>query len=183
MGKKDRPPPRHTLIIGILLSWIGLAGLADNIVEWQQWFEIGIIQHWRFTKAWATETCFYWLPFPIPSWLIDYSVLGSIYIRAYSYNISQKAADEYRTELSQSETSHFSIYDHSNHTAVWFIGNFAVWPVSLLLVLVDAFLDVTARPHRHSPQTFATIKKFILSVFAIIPILFLATDFIKTFHL
>lgn len=58
------------------LAWLGLAGLSDAIVEWQAWFEQGVMQHWRSIKQWMIAVIFFWVPISIPSWLIDYFVVG-----------------------------------------------------------------------------------------------------------
>jgi hypothetical protein len=64
------------------LAWLGLAGLTDNIVEWQNWFEVGIMQHWRSVKTWIIAVLLDWVPFRVPSWGIDWLVVGSIHMRA-----------------------------------------------------------------------------------------------------
>jgi len=64
-----------------MLAWLGLAGLSDAIVDWQTWFEQGVMQHWRSLKEWITAILLWWVPFRIPSWLIDYLVIGTIILR------------------------------------------------------------------------------------------------------
>jgi hypothetical protein len=65
-----------------LLAWLGLAGLSDNIVEWQDWFEQGVMDHWRSVKEWTIAVLLWWLPFRVPSWAIDYFVISVIVLRA-----------------------------------------------------------------------------------------------------
>lgn len=65
-----------------LLSWLGLAGIADNVLEWQRWFDIGVLQHWTSIKVWVSVVLFSWLPFQIPSWILDYFAAGSVVARA-----------------------------------------------------------------------------------------------------
>jgi hypothetical protein len=66
----------------IILAWLGLAGVSDAIVDWQLWFEHGIMSHWRSTKEWITAVLLWWLPFSLPSWTLDYFLLGGIVARA-----------------------------------------------------------------------------------------------------
>lgn len=65
-----------------MLAWLGLAGLSDAIVEWQRWFEQGIMQHWRSVKEWAIAVLLWWVPFRVPSWVLDYSIISVIVTRA-----------------------------------------------------------------------------------------------------
>lgn len=73
--------PSWQLIIGIVLSWIGLSGVADGLVEWKDWFEIGWMEHWRALKNYIILIVFSWLPFRVPSWTIDYFTLGLLTLR------------------------------------------------------------------------------------------------------
>lgn len=65
----------------IPLAWLGLAGMSDAIVDWQTWFEHGVMQHWRSVKEWVIAILLWWVPFRVPSWLIDYFVIGAIVVR------------------------------------------------------------------------------------------------------
>ena len=69
-------------VIMTLLAWLGLAGLSDNIVEWLDWFEQGVMEHWRSVKEWTIAVLLWWLPFRVPSWAIDYLVISAIVLRA-----------------------------------------------------------------------------------------------------
>ena len=71
-----------TYALAIFLSWLGLAGIADNFVERRDWFEVGIMQHWRFFKGWLIYNVFWWLPFAVPSWVIDYFCIGVVVFRS-----------------------------------------------------------------------------------------------------
>ncbi|WP_149774271.1 hypothetical protein [Ruegeria intermedia] len=64
-----------------VLAWLGLAGLSDAIVEWQNWFEQGVMEHWRSVKEWTIAVLLWWMPFRVPSWLIDYSIISIIVVR------------------------------------------------------------------------------------------------------
>lgn len=68
-------------IFAVFATWLGLAGIADSTVEWQSWFEQGIMQHWRSIKIWIEAVFLDWLPFDLPNWTFDYLILGAITAR------------------------------------------------------------------------------------------------------
>lgn len=72
-----------TTIVLTLLAWLGLAGVSDNWVEWQNWFEIGIMQHWRSVKEWLIAVVFDRMPFQVQPWMIDWVLVGSIVSRSF----------------------------------------------------------------------------------------------------
>src|SRR5680860_651883 len=74
-------------VILIALSWLGLSGVADNIVEWRDWYEVGVIEHWRTVKTWIDENFLFWAPFRIPSWLFDFAIIGSVMLRSLTSEI------------------------------------------------------------------------------------------------
>ena len=71
------------IVIGTLLAWLGLAGLSDSILEWQTWFEQGIMQHWRSIKEWMIAVVLDWVPFNVKSWMIDYSTISAVVARSH----------------------------------------------------------------------------------------------------
>ena len=76
------PPKPLTWVVLTGLSWLGLAGLFDAIVEWRDWFEFGIMEHWRSVKQWLIAVAFDWLPFRVRPWQIDYLVIGALMLRS-----------------------------------------------------------------------------------------------------
>ncbi|MAE90026.1 MAG: hypothetical protein CMI67_10620 [Pelagibaca sp.] len=64
------------------LAWLGLAGFSDAVIEWQTWFDQGVMQHWISVKEWIVAVFLDWVPFEVPSWSIDYIVLGGIVMRS-----------------------------------------------------------------------------------------------------
>ncbi|MEP1535136.1 MAG: hypothetical protein ABJX35_01605 [Hyphomicrobiales bacterium] len=74
--------PIWQVVVAVLLSWIGLAGLTDGVVQWKEWFELGWMVHWRAIKAVLIEYAFFWLPFEVPTYLIDYLTIGAVTARA-----------------------------------------------------------------------------------------------------
>ena len=75
--------PWWQVFIGLLLGWIGLAGFADNLVVWKEWFDVGIMAHWRALKYLIIDELLFWLPFRVPDWFFDYIVIGLIFGRSY----------------------------------------------------------------------------------------------------
>ncbi|MBF9029871.1 hypothetical protein HKCCE3408_05655 [Rhodobacterales bacterium HKCCE3408] len=78
MSERKAPSYWISLIVTTGLAWLGLAGLADAIVEWQTWFEQGVLIHWTSVKAWISVMLFSWFPFHVPHWIVDYSVVGAV---------------------------------------------------------------------------------------------------------
>ncbi|WBL34039.1 hypothetical protein O5O51_04880 [Sinirhodobacter sp. HNIBRBA609] len=81
MAQEENTSPVRWLIM-TALAWLGLAGLSDSIVVWQNWFEQGVMQHWNSTKEWIIAVLLWWVPFRVPSWLLDYLVISAIVIRS-----------------------------------------------------------------------------------------------------
>jgi hypothetical protein len=65
------------------LAWLGLAGLTDNILEWQSWFEQGVMEHWRSIKEWVIAVLLDWVPFRVQSWMIDYLAISGVVARSH----------------------------------------------------------------------------------------------------
>ncbi|WP_306113279.1 MULTISPECIES: hypothetical protein [unclassified Roseovarius] len=87
----------------MLLAWIGLSGLADGIVEWREWYEFGVMEHWRIVKAWITDTLLFWVPFNIPDWLVDSTLVGTVLLRSIVSTITSYA--DIRKSISSSKIS------------------------------------------------------------------------------
>ncbi len=80
------------IICVTVLAWLGLAGLTDNMIEWQSWFEQGIMVHWRSIKAWFSAVVFGWFPWEIPDWFYDYVIIGGLYTRGMTLGIDKDIA-------------------------------------------------------------------------------------------
>lgn len=79
----EKGPPRpFTLFLMTILAWLGLSGLVDNMLDWKDWFEFGVMEHWRSAKQWLIAIAFDWLPFRVRPWLIDYMIIGAITFRS-----------------------------------------------------------------------------------------------------
>jgi len=75
-------------IFAIFLGWVALAGIADNFVTWQSWFEIGFMEKWRYVKQIVSFPLsdildyFGWISKIYPSNYFEYIVLSLIFIRS-----------------------------------------------------------------------------------------------------
>ncbi|MGD9864519.1 MAG: hypothetical protein AB7S99_15040 [Pseudodonghicola sp.] len=181
MPPKNISTPWYIFLGGTAFSWLGLAGLSDNIVEWKEWFDIGVMEHWRIMKHWIAETVLFWVPFQFPDWFIDYLVLGGVFIRPYALNMNIRAANRVREEMKEKNETRFVVHQHSNHPAIWIVGNFLVWPASLTILLIEYMRNYLSKQKIPEPQSHATVKLIAWSVLSFIPILFVATDLITTF--
>ena len=116
-------------IVVTALAWLGLAGLSDNIVEWQWWFEVGIMQHWRSVKEWVIAVLLDWVPFRVNPWMIDYVSIGSLTVggmmRSLLPSLDKFDKGKEFTKRQKATSMPFVI-------AFFFI----VWPINLVRALV-----------------------------------------------
>lgn len=68
----------------MILGWIALAGLADNLVTWKDWFEYGFMEHWRNLKAFLGLSIFGLIDRDVPRYYFEYILLSMTFIRALS---------------------------------------------------------------------------------------------------
>jgi hypothetical protein len=165
----------------LFLSWLGLAGLADNIVEWREWFDIGIMEHWRIVKLWLTETLLFWFPYSVPSWVVDYLLLGCVFIRPYLLNTTQKSAERAGEKMREQKVASYTVTHQSGIPFLWVIPSLLFWPV----VLFDEIKDICFNHFSgtKSPQSETLFKMVLISVVSFVPVLFVATDLIGTLGL
>jgi hypothetical protein len=166
-------------LTALFLSWLGLAGLADNLVEWRDWFDVGIMEHWRTVKLWLTETVLFWFPYSVPSWVVDYLLLGCVFIRPYLLNTTRKSADRAAEEMRERKVVSYTVTHQSGLPFLWVITALLFWPVVLFDEIKD-FLSNRIRGFK-SPQSETIFKIVITSIVSFVPILFVATDLIGTF--
>ena len=121
-------------IIITALAWLGLAGFADSVVTWQNWFEIGIMQHWRSVKEWVVAILLWWMPFQVPTWIIDYLFIGTIFTRGYSFDL-------------------FPVEFSPSPTILEYILTFLAWPV---VFLYRIFYDTRRLIREHNELKRAT---------------------------
>ncbi len=66
----------------IAMGWIALAGLADNLVTWKTWFEVGVMEHWRAIKEIAGFAIFDLIDRKTPDLFFEKTVAGLTILRA-----------------------------------------------------------------------------------------------------
>ena len=69
----------------LFITWIGLAGLADDIVTWASWFENGWMHGYRIVRNYLVEIVSDILRIDLPAWVFDYVLVGTIMARASFY--------------------------------------------------------------------------------------------------
>lgn len=169
-----------------MLTWLGLAGLSDEIVEWQAWFEQGVMQHWRSIKEWVIAILFWWVPFRVPSWLIDYFVVGAIVFRAggavkwnenWRYGPERALAEygyiplHWRIEWLMSHTLTLSRFPA--HVIFVFI-----WPLAFLMMIAEAIRGrafspkITASANEKRRHMIVWLTRIIWQFVGFIPVLF-----------
>ncbi|MEW7009504.1 hypothetical protein [Lentilitoribacter sp. EG35] len=168
-------------VVMICFSWLGLAGLADNVVEWREWFDAGVIQHWRNAQRWALEHLLFWLPFQLPIWIFDYLTIGIVFGRAFVVAMLEM----------ESENDEFRIHQRNIREKFEFMVGLVIlvflWPLVLMLYGFMGVQGLMFLNHRDSDfadigkLTVGTFKWLIYSMLASVPVLFVLTDFIKTF--
>ncbi len=180
MVSKTVSTPWYVFLGSTFFSWLGLAGFADHIIEWKEWFDIGIMEHWRILKSWIAEAILFWVPFQVPDWIVDYLVLGGVFIRPYVLNMNTRKANHVHELMKDKKGESFSVHQHSNHPAIWIIGNFLVWPISLTILVIEYLQNRFSKHRASAPQVDATVKIIAWCVVSFIPILFMASDLIAT---
>jgi len=68
-------------LIGLFFGWLGAAGLSDNIIEWKEWFEIGIMIHWRYVQGFLIDILLSITSIKFPEWSLDYIILSITFFR------------------------------------------------------------------------------------------------------
>lgn len=173
MTDEKKPFWRPSVIVAILLSWLGLAGLSDAIVEWKNWFEIGVMTHWRDVKNWLLQ----WVPFDIPSWVIDYTLLGLVYLRSVLVLDHVWANDEVEHDSDMEGVSTESKRERLRRWLDAFIIVFLAlisWPLLLLSSVIQGTkFNETDNEVRDSRRV---LLVFLATLVCFIPILFVLTN-------
>ena len=162
-------------LVTILLAWLGLAGLSENIVEWQNWFQVGILTHWTALK----DALLGLLPFHVPSALIDYCVIGGMMMKSFLSRIPRGAIRE-MADMSR-------LRDERPDEPAWMlrmkvVGGYLgigvhlaflilLWPLHLLSYLRWAL--------RGDAESKGILKHFGLLLVTFIPFLFVCSNILK----
>ena len=176
MGSQEPRQSPFAWIGLTLLAWLGLAGLADEFIEWQAWFEHGLMQHWRSVKEWSIAVLLDWVPFRVPGWFLDYALLGFIVMK------SVLPFTELNAFVMTARRGEGVIVDDRGNPIDGFWGRLSVlgsfWFVCILVALLwpisiwQVILGKGAAEER---------KKLILNFVGFIPVLFVVSTLLYKF--
>ncbi|MEM9148598.1 MAG: hypothetical protein AAGC57_20765 [Pseudomonadota bacterium] len=169
--------PWYMVIIGTLLSWLGLAGLADGIVEWKEWFEVGIFQHYRAVQGWVIDNLLFWFPLGLPEMAIDYCIIGVVFTRSFHF------ANENRRLRVSRFLGPIQIYSSYWQLSISMLAVFSLWPIILFISTLRALLNLLGSfPNEIEYSIDMTIVVFFTSALGLfIPVLFVISDIGYTF--
>ena len=138
-------------LVTTVLALLGLAGLFDAIVEWQNWFDQGVMQHWRSVKEWMSAVLFWWVPFHIPRWVYDYAVIGLMLARAAQYHWQDGWSDRPpKLDARMSDTAKRADLFISHYTRrfpIILFSHLLLWPVMLAHAVIMVAMQY---PHADS---------------------------------
>lgn len=176
--------------VGTLLAWLGLAGLSDSVVVWRDWFEIGVMTHWRAVKDWLLECA----PFAIPFWVPDFLLVLGTMIRALNIGIVKLGLHEKHPLLADRGQRPVDKYPVLVRFIIGFIACILLLPIifalSVLLFLMFSPAIVLALIAAHflfvrsiidqewdlHGVTRAIVFQFWGAILSFIPILFILTN-------
>ncbi|WP_171633190.1 hypothetical protein [Ruegeria sp. HKCCD6119] len=169
------------------LAWLGLAGLSDGVVEWKSWFEQGVMQHWRSVKEWITAVLLWWVPFRVPSWLIDYLVIAMIVVRTSpvprwkeNWRFGPEDAQEkygYIPFTWKLEWAMSQVFIRWPRLALLFFS----WPILFPLMTVEAIRgrafapEVNVDPKERRSKVIGWYRRISWSFISFIPVLFVCS--------
>ncbi len=139
------------------------------------------MEHWRVVKLWITGTFLFWVPYSVPSWVVDYFLLGGVFIRPYALHNTKKSEDRAAEGMREQKVNAYTVKHQAGIPLVWIIPSLLFWPVVFFDEVKDFLFD-RIRGFKN-PQTEATFKMFFISVISFLPLLFVTTDLIGTFGL
>ncbi len=152
------------------------------------------MEHWRSIKLWITDHLLFWFPFGIPSWLVDYYVIGLVFIRsmfsvAYSGAMQMRMLEMERQPKSLLSNYAFYLFMFFNvliGIPLFILLLLSMWPWLLLVMIFSLFLDDDAPvPHPYNVIVVSAPKKkdqanglkmFLFSLLSFIPFLFVVTN-------
>jgi hypothetical protein len=167
---------------------LGLAGLSDNIVEWQDWFEQGVMEHWRSVKEWTIAVLLWWLPFRVSSWCIDYFVISAIVLRASpmprwneGWTFGPSQAREHCGRVPFSWKLEWAM-SHIIQRVPYRVLIFFIWPIALPVLSIEALrgrafaAEVEIDADRRKRDIANWLTKIAWGGISFIPILFVCSN-------
>jgi len=126
-------------VLVTLLAWLGLAGLVDNVVEWQSWFDQGVLVHWQSVKAWISVVLLGWVPFDIPDWVFDYLLIGTIVARD-AWDKEWQVPDGFVLKKAPLHVQAMIWFSRRKQELPVFVIRAALWPISFLVIIISPWL-------------------------------------------
>lgn len=132
MDKKS-PNPLKTLwdIISLIGGIIGLSSLVQNwlagVIKWKSWIATLMESYQRFVYP-LGDWLLSWSPWTMPTWLIDYAVLGLMFISSVF-----KGFSPYQIEHSRTIQSQLRWRDIPSMLVSIFYG-VLIWPVIFFMI-------------------------------------------------
>lgn len=163
-------------IITTFFACLGLAGLSDNIVEWQDWFQHGVLAHWIAFKAAITGV----LPFPIPDFLLDYLAIGALHVQSSmmmvkDWSTALRPSDEFRSQnwIRLVFATVIAVVVFAAIT----LAQMLIWPWRMFLILLFATDPLAPAETRKAYQQL--LWNFAYLLIAFIPFLFVCSNLLE----
>lgn len=163
-------------IITTFFACLGLAGLSENIVEWQAWFQTGILAHWTAFKAAITGL----LPFPIPGFLLDYLAIGALHVQSTFMQVKDWSGAFDDDERVLSRHWAYRLFGRIIGLLIFafiILAQMLLWPWRMFLLLIYAF-DPKASVFIRS-ESRQILGNFGYLLLAFVPFLFVCSNLLK----
>lgn len=156
--KKSRSDPWRWLAIAV--SILTLPGIVDGVVTWKEWFEFGWMEHWRSVKHWLHQNLFVYSPVPVPSWLPEYFLLGSTFVRSFLTGLPD-AFEEF--------------YKHPALLVFICIVWISIWPI----LFITFMISIATSSEIVIKNIGSLLKQLLISIFGAIIVVIIASDAIE----
>lgn len=111
---------------------VGLSSLAENwisdLMKWKGWIE-SVINSYQSIVYPVFEWLLAWLPWGVPSWAIDYIVLGIIFVTSMSKGITPDNNESFKTKFSGIKFSDAPLM------IIFYLSLTIFWPIMFFLTL------------------------------------------------
>lgn len=138
MSSKNNPLKNLWSIINSIGGVIGLSSLAENwltdLVKWKSWIATVIDTYQRVVYP-LCEWLFEWLPWAIPTWGIDYLVLGAMFITSMWKGLAPPVEASFSTIFSETRWFEIPIF------IIFFVVQTLIWPFLFLIILRNYYAN------------------------------------------
>lgn len=132
------------------LQLLGLAGLCDSIVQWNDFVQAGILNHYDQLKA----TLLFWIPPVIRGYPIDYLVVGgSVFFakRMQFEDERQFYASKWGNMQTWDDQDNFGI-SSKRHRIKNYLEAFFLWPIHVGMMIPVVLRDLFVSDARFAKQ-------------------------------